>query len=992
MRSRIAALTALVAILLPALFASAAADDGLRQFMLRGWIYGDDYKPIDSASVTSLTLNDTVPVSFRLLTGNDTTGLLAGSELRALVSGGTGDYTIVIEKDGYEPVVKNFKVASVSQDIIYLRDLLLKTEMKRELDEVTVSATRIKMVMKGDTMVFDAGAFNLETGSMLDALVRQLPGTTLDADGVITVNGRKINELLLNGKDFFSGDPKVALQNLPAFTVKNIKVYDKAAKDAYLTHSDARLASREEDENLVMDVNLKKEYNDGYTANAEAGYGTHDRYMGRAFGLGYTPRFRVSAFVNANNIGDESSSGVSGNWQVSSGNQNGTQRRLKTGIDFSAFRDNEKIELWGNFVYTRERIKNRSISASTNFYPEQDIYGRSVGGSGNVSHTIDFRPSLRLIHDNYYVTFQPSVLWTRQETTSSSRSATFTEAPDESYRGEAVDSIFASRAGGTFTRYMLTRLQQMSASQRDDFQGNFWASGTVRPPTWKGSLSLTLSAGYSSGSTDSRRYYSQRFGPQSTSTGRPVDTDRFSDNTLLNRNITANVSYSRNNRKFGEVYTTNIRYSIGASGRHVHGDNTTLFYTDSVLPDPLTPPSAVIGAMMSLDPLNSPRTKNNLNQGTATATLAYSREATAPGDSTLNLGFTMTARMSYEVTGQDYSLSKPEQETRSIDRTTGFLTPQISFSISSPNKVRNFFATFSYNIQTSAPSLSMLMPNVNTSNPLVVVLTNPDGLRNSRTHSLQANFSRMSRGEHHQNFSFFASWRIMTDAIAQAMRYDPSTGVTVHYPANISGNWNVDMAPSFSFSAGKRQQTSVRFMMQGIVNNSADYTAINAEPQRSSVLSMTLRPSASVDYQTKKGSTVTAGLTTAIGHQQSARENFNNQTWYEIWPFVKAFLKLPASFELNTQFNPYFRRGYSDRTMNTTEYVWNATLVKSFARPAITLKLTGHDILGSAKHVYTSVNAQGRTETWSYTMPRFVMLTVGYRFDMKPRNEREHRP
>ena len=93
---------------------------------------------------------------------------------------------------------------------------------------------------------------------MLDALVRQLPGATLSTDGVIEVNGRKINELLVNGKDFFKGDPKVALQNLPAYTVKNLQVYDKADKDAYLTHSNARLDRKEEEENLVMDVVLKK--------------------------------------------------------------------------------------------------------------------------------------------------------------------------------------------------------------------------------------------------------------------------------------------------------------------------------------------------------------------------------------------------------------------------------------------------------------------------------------------------------------------------------------------------------------------------------------------------------------------------------------------------------------------------------------------------------------------------------------------------------------
>lgn len=377
------ALLAIVAILASTFTVSAAE---LKKFMLRGYIYNAEYHPLDSVEV-KLEKNDTIPVPFKLLTGDSDTRINKSGELRMMVESGIGNYCLTLYKDGYEPFVRNFTIGSVSEDLKYLSSLIMEKEIQHELGEVTVQATRVKMVMKGDTIVFDAAAFKLSEGSMLDALVRQLPGATLSTDGVIEVNGRKINELLVNGKDFFKGDPKVALQNLPAYTVKNLKVYDKADKDAYLTHSDARLDRKEEDENLVMDVVLKKEFDTGYMANVEGGYGTKDRYMGRAFGLGYTEKFRLAAFVNANNIGDSSQGGTSGQWRGPSSQENGLTDRISAGLDYN-YTQPEKIEASGSLSYAGLKETYRSITASTNFFNTGDIFGRSYSNKRSKSHSI----------------------------------------------------------------------------------------------------------------------------------------------------------------------------------------------------------------------------------------------------------------------------------------------------------------------------------------------------------------------------------------------------------------------------------------------------------------------------------------------------------------------------------------------------------------------------------------------------------------------------
>ena len=166
------------------------------------------------------------------------------------------------------------------------------------LQEVVVKATKVKMVYKGDTIVFNADAFNVPEGSMLDGLIKQLPGVELKDDGEIFVNGKKIENLTLNGADFFKGKNKIMLENLPHYTVKNVQVFNKRTPKSEFLGRDV------EDKEYTMDVVLKKEYSVGGTVNLEAGYGTDDRYKARGFGLRYTDRTRAVLFGGMNNLNE----------------------------------------------------------------------------------------------------------------------------------------------------------------------------------------------------------------------------------------------------------------------------------------------------------------------------------------------------------------------------------------------------------------------------------------------------------------------------------------------------------------------------------------------------------------------------------------------------------------------------------------------------------------------------------------------------------------
>ena len=262
-------------------------------------------------------------------------GLIDTLTIEAKVEGYTYvDTTLVLPKEKFQVYRK--------QLYVYDDEIQLKTTLEpyKELEEVAVNATRILMVQKGDTIIYNAAALQLSAGSMLNDLVRALPGAQLDKGGKITINGERVTSLLVNGKDFFKGDPMVALTNLPYYTVDKIKVYHMGAELKNATRTDSLQADAKE-KPLVMDVRLKKEYGQGWLANAEVGGGMRTMgaaspiYRGRAFAMRFTDHSRLGIYATANNVGDNYKATHNGQWREMKAEGSGEPVVQRGGIDFS---------------------------------------------------------------------------------------------------------------------------------------------------------------------------------------------------------------------------------------------------------------------------------------------------------------------------------------------------------------------------------------------------------------------------------------------------------------------------------------------------------------------------------------------------------------------------------------------------------------------------------------------------------------------------------
>lgn len=223
-----------------------------------------------------------------------------------------GRYIMKAELDGYDLAYVEKNIRFIGRNVGFEFPLITMhrrmDSYTHELGEVKVTGTMVKLVHKGDTLVYNARAFKVPEGSMLDALIRQLPGAELRSNGDILINGRKIDNLTLNGDDFFRGSNSVMLNNLPYFTVNQIKVYNKQ------TERSRKVGRDVEPREYIMDVVLKRDYNRGYLANMMLGGGNRECYTGQTFLLGYADLTRIALYGNMNNLNQNPKPGDKGEW------------------------------------------------------------------------------------------------------------------------------------------------------------------------------------------------------------------------------------------------------------------------------------------------------------------------------------------------------------------------------------------------------------------------------------------------------------------------------------------------------------------------------------------------------------------------------------------------------------------------------------------------------------------------------------------------------
>ena len=331
-----------------------------------------------------------------------------------------GSYTLQVTYVGFKTYTKKISIKdgkdyhagtiSIEPDAIMLKG-------------ATVTAHASKVTLKADTFVYNANAFRTPEGSVVEELVKRLPGAEVSDDGTIKINGKEVKKILVDGKEFMTGDTKTAIKNLPTNIIDRIKAYDQ--------QSDLARVSGIEDgeEQTVLDFGIKQGMNKGVMVNADLAAGTKHRYAGRIFGGVMKDNLKVFLMTNANNTNDMGFPGGGGGGRWGGGRQ-GLNAMKMTGLNLN-YEKKDKLKLDGSIRWNHQDGDVYSKSSTETFFSgSTSSYGNSL--SQNFSRSNQWNGQMRLEWQPDSMTnimFRPSFTYRSNDGENSSQSATFDKDP-----------------------------------------------------------------------------------------------------------------------------------------------------------------------------------------------------------------------------------------------------------------------------------------------------------------------------------------------------------------------------------------------------------------------------------------------------------------------------------------------------------------------------------------------------------------------------------
>ncbi|MBF0728588.1 outer membrane beta-barrel protein [Bacteroides acidifaciens] len=887
-----------------------------------------------------------------------------------------GKYILRFSMIGYQTTYKNINVQFRKRwNEVWVGTFEIGEQVYK-LKETSIVATKIKMVLKGDTIQYNADAFQLAEGSMLDALVEQLPGTELKNGGQIYVNGKYVEELLLNGKSFFKGDPTVALENLPAYMVNKVKVYEKAGDMSLFTNKDLG------DNKYVMDVHLKKQYSIGWMANAEVGGGTEDRYMARLFGLRFTPNSRLAVFANLNNMNDNRRPGRNGDWRPSD-TPTGLQTTQVGGLSYSLEKKVGKKLLK---IETDNKVEHYDVDKVVNsnnvtFLSNGDLFSRSYTQSQHkqtvykTETSINFWEDRELWKAKYSLWFDESFHYMTSDFSSFNRLGTFSSNPSELSTGNMLDSLFAPNMGNAYRQILINRQQQESVGNNDLLSNSTSIMGMTK--VGKNADVLSLSASFEYQKKGNNNYNKRSLDYFSSSEIASTDYRNQCLNQPFHRHrykISAQYHYDINeNSRVYAYYTFDDDYKSDKS--HLYRlDRLQGWETENTSLPLGTLPSTTDALQTAIDLRNSYDSELHEIQHTFGLRIqAGTKNKKIRIDSYL-FADALKQKLDYHRNNQFYPLTRNSFLPRPDARVT--------------MKTKAGEIELYYQMKNLSPTVTYLLDIRDDSDPLNISLGNAE-LHNSHTHTTELKFRRNNQKKQ-SNFYFYSGFRYTKNAIAMGLTYNRETGVRTIQPDNINGNYAINHIINYGQALGKKQRWRIDTHTSIFYNHNVDLVGVEGATKsiRSIVNNLYLAQSLKLDYRLSSKFNIGAKAEYNWTYATSRREDFNTIRATDFNYGLTSQVELPWKLQLSTDITQYSRRGYEDPEMNKDELIWNARLSKSCMKGNLTFMLDGFDILGNLSNVRRTLNAQGRTESYYNVIPRYAMLHVIYKLNIQPKKKK----
>lgn len=871
-----------------------------------------------------------------------------------------GSYTFKVELLGYKTHTAQLKVENAAVDLGVIK-LEPDTE---QLEAATVSTLGNPVIIKKDTVEYNATSFSTTDNDVLEDLLKKLPGVEVSDDGSITANGETISKITIDGKTFFLDDPQLASKNIPAKMINKLKIIQKKSEQAEFTGID------DGEEETVIDLSVQPGMMRGLFGNVLGGAGadipasegtaSELRYQGNAFMGRFTDNTQISVILNGNNVNNQGGTNFAGNMMrgMRSGgvglDGGGITTSYMAGINAAGDLFDDRMELGGNYLWNSSDNLVSESSQRTNYLQDYNLIYNSEGASS--THSDGHRFGLRLEHEfseNTSIIFEPQVNFGRGWYTETSR--------DSTYNDDLAGNV--------------TKLSDSYADNSGSNQ-NVTASGFFLFRQRLGIPGRTLTANVNFSVSDNQMDGINRNGTTSYDGTEPTieSVNQNFTNDQRSYSVTGRVTYTE---PLGNHFYAEANYSYSWS-KSTSDKQTYDLDNDGIF-----------------DPQYSNNIINEYNRQEIGANIMFQNEGFRA-----QVGFSAMPTKTYNSTTR-YNSETEEYSPVTYDDFRWNFSPQVSLDadFSELTSMRLF-----YRGTSSQPSTSQLMPVPDNTDPMNISFGNPS-LTPYFTHSLRGDF-RYSNREKFSSFNIRFNGGYVQNPIVNVVWYGTNGGQYTmpfngpsSFNASLNGFANLPLGNSaftLSNTLGASYRQSASYVGTDIDMNT--YTEDGYYAFMDEFIGNFNDPEWFATYITENSTkTLSANDRLRIRYRGTALEAMigastrMNRSWYSIsnandntttwnnsvsasltWNWNATGISVEGDYDYN------WYNGYS--TPQPSESILNAEISKSLFNDSMTLAVRGYDILGQSRNLMVSDSANYHSESVNNTLGRYVIVSLTWRF------------
>ena len=826
-------------------------------------------------------------------------------------------YLVILSHPGFND--KTYLLAPSPSDTAFNFKNVVLPPKSIELNEVEIIAHKEKSFYKGDTLIFTADSFKTLVNATVEDLLKKLPGVRVDAKGKITIQGKEVDQVLVDGDEFFGSDPTVATRNLNASTVDNVQVYDKKNEST---------EEGQKETLKVVNLKLKDSAKKGYFGKASGATDFNKFYENELLANQFQGSRKISVFgIMANTPkqafgwDDANKYGLSGeqpysyddqtgNWTSNNNTGTGIPKTIKTGFYFNdKLSKNTKLNM--DYTYNQNQLQS-GTQTNTQFFLQDTSYTNArqlTSLSKNQSHGFNLRLTQKLDSLTELVV-APKIKYNSSDM-SSLQTDQFISKEGILTRQTSIQNTTKNTSTDVNVLFKLTR--------------NFMKKDRVLTLTYQ----PVYSAGSSSTTLNTDFVYYQGQSPDSS-----LNQQRTQSNSKLEHNA-ALVYVEPFTKKFKTEVSYSFLYNHNANNRKTYDYNGQA-YNDF---DP----------SLSND-FDNKRMTNRL--GTK---LIYDVKK-------------------YKVTIGSYFRNVQQQNInlttdQKLNLNVNNVLPLASF-IYRINQGSNFNAIYSSSSQQ--PDLQQMQPVRDNSDPNRIVIGNPN-LRPTFTNNLNVNYY-FYKGISDVNFYGGLGGNNTNNQISYATRYD-SLGRAVSQPVNLNGNYSVNLYLGGGFPLFKR------FMkMYYNFNTSHNNTVSLVNGIRNISQNSNFNPGITLEKTLDKFTLNLSGNYT-YSRPISNISVQSSQPYYMYNLQGSVMIKLPKKFTINSDGN-YTNNGNRSPGYNLNFFIWNASLSKAFLKSEnLVVSFNANDMLNQSISNQRYISSNQIVDTKTQIIRRYFLFKILYRFN-----------